>query len=333
IVTISESLIIPGLIWVGTDDGNVQITQDSGNNWENVRSNVPGVPEDLWVSRVEASHFKTGTAYLTFDGHRSDNFKPWVFKTTDYGKTWTNISNNIPDGQPVYVIKEDLKNRNLLFVGTEFAVFYSINGGESWTKLNNNMPTVAVHDLLIHPRDNDLIAGTHGRGIWILDDITPLQQATKTVLEANAFLFKSRVTTQWLNIRRGGNRGHLYFEAPNPPKDAVISYYLKTAPPNPVKIKISNITNTLARTYSIKGEPGIHKLEWNMRFDPTVKQRKAFITQMKKRIEQELKKAASERRKELKKLQKELEQAGIDVKRLSDFQSKMIEFFYGGVQR
>lgn len=333
IVTISESPITPGLIWVGTDDGNVQITRDSGVNWENVRSNVPGVPEDLWVSRVEASHFKTGTAYLTFDGHRSDNFKPWVFKTTDYGKTWTNISNNIPDGQSVYVIKEDLKNRNLLFVGTEFAIFYSINGGESWTKLNNNMPTVAVHDLLIHPRDNDLIAGTHGRGIWILDDITPLQQATKTVLEADAFLFKSRVATLWLNIRRGGNRGHLYFEAPNPPKDAVISYYLKAAPANPVKIKISNITNTLTRTYSIQGEPGIHKLEWNMRFDPTVKQRKAFTTQMKKRIEQELKKAASERRKELKKLQKELEQAGIDVKRVSDFQNKMIEFFYGGVQR
>ncbi|MGB2764899.1 MAG: hypothetical protein WBC02_12965 [Candidatus Aminicenantaceae bacterium] len=333
IITISESPITPGLIWVGTDDGNVQITQDSGVNWENVRSNVPGVPEDLWVSRVEASHFKTGTAYLTFDGHRSDNFKPWVFKTTDYGKTWTNISNNIPDGQPVYVIKEDLKNRNLLFVGTEFAVFYSISGGESWIKLNNNMPTVAVHDLLIHPRDNDLIAGTHGRGIWILDDITPLQQATKSVLEADAFLFESRVTTQWLNIRRGGNRGHLYFEAPNPPTDAVISYYLKAAPTNPVKIKISNITNTLTRTYSIKGEPGIHKLEWNMQFDPTVKQRKAFITQMKKRIEQELKKAPSERSKELKKLQKELEQAGIDVKLLSDFQGKMIEFFYGGVQR
>ncbi|GAG05671.1 unnamed protein product, partial [marine sediment metagenome] len=190
IITISESPLTPGLIWIGTDDGNVQITRDSGANWENIRLNVPGVPEDLWVSRVEASRFKKGTAYLTFDGHRSDKFKPWVFKTTDYGKTWTSISNNIPDGHSVYVIKEDLKNPDLLFVGTEFAVFYSINGGRTWTKLNNNMPTVAVHDLVIHPRDNDLIAGTHGRGIWILDDITPLQQATKKVLEADAHLFE-----------------------------------------------------------------------------------------------------------------------------------------------
>ena len=179
---------------------------------------IPGVPEDLWVSRVEASHFEEGTAYLSFDGHRSDNFQPWVFKTIDYGQTWTNISNNIPDGHSVYVIKEDLKNPNLLFVGTEFAVFYSINGGRSWIKLNNNLPTVAIHDLVIHPRDGDLIAGTHGRGIWILDDITPLQQATDEVLAAEARLFESRHAIRWLSIERGSARyrGHFFFQGQNP---------------------------------------------------------------------------------------------------------------------
>ncbi|MFC1555439.1 hypothetical protein ACFL7D_12460, partial [candidate division KSB1 bacterium] len=189
IITISESPVKAGLIWVGTDDGNVQVTQNGGEDWTNARNNIRGVPEDLWVSRVEASHFEEGTCYVTFDGHRSANFQPWVFKTTNYGRTWTNITSNIPDGQSCYVIKEDLKNPNLLFVGTEFAVFYTVNGGGSWVKLNNNMPTVAFHDLVIHPRDNDLVAGTHGRGLWVLDDITPLQQLTPEVLNSDAFLF------------------------------------------------------------------------------------------------------------------------------------------------
>ncbi len=333
IITISESPITPGLIWVGTDDGNVQITRDNGNSWKNIRSNVPDVPEYLWVSRVEASHFKEGTAYLSFDGHRSDNFKPWVFKTSDFGKTWASISSNIPDGQPVYVIKEDLKNPNLLFLGTEFALYFSIDGGKIWTKTNNNMPTVAVHDLVIHPRENDLIAATHGRGIWILDDISPLQQATKKVLSSDAFLFKNRTATQWLKIRRGGSRGHFYFEASNPPDEAVISYFIKNTPDVKVKIEISDVTGSSVRTYSFHCKPGIHKLGWDMYFDPTIKKRKLFITQSKKRIEKALKTATPANRKKLQNLQEQLDKAGIDVKLLLDFQEKMMKFFYGGMPR
>lgn len=278
IITISESPIKPFLIWVGTDDGNVQLTRDGGVTWRNVRNSVPGVPDDLWVSRVEASHFEEGTAYLTFDGHRSDNFQPWVFKTIDYGQTWTNISNNIPDGHSVYVIKEDLKNPNLLFVGTEFAAFYSINGGRSWTKLNNNLPTVAIHDLIIHPRDGDLIAGTHGRGIWILDDITPLQQATEEVLAAGAHLFENRVVTRWLNIRRGAARyrGHFIFRGQNPPNNAIISYYLKSTPQTKVQLEISDISGYLKRTVILPGEAGINRYIWNMQFDPTPLQQGVF---------------------------------------------------------
>ncbi len=142
LISIAESPLREGLIWIGTDDGNVQITRNGGVEWTNVRANVPGVPGDLWVSRVEASHFEEGAAYVTFDGHRSANFSPWVFKTSDYGKTWTNLSGNLPEGHPVYVIEEDLVNPNLLFVGTEFASFYTLDGGESWAKLSRNMPTV-----------------------------------------------------------------------------------------------------------------------------------------------------------------------------------------------
>ncbi len=283
ITTISESPITPGIIWVGTDDGNVQVTKNDGEEWTNVRGNVPDVPEEIWVSRVEASRFKDGTCYVTFDGHRSDLFKPFVFKTTDYGETWTNISANLPDGGPVYVIREDLKNKNLLFVGTEFKVFFSIDGGAKWTDLGLNMPTVAFHDLYIHPRDNDLIAGTHGRGIWILDDISPLQQASEELLESEAFLFENgKVGTQWLRLDRGGyGRGNLFFQGENPPNGATISYYLKDKPADPVTLEISDATGTLNTTYTFKdAEAGINRLMWDMRFDPSPDQMKQSITQM-----------------------------------------------------
>ncbi|MCH8287162.1 hypothetical protein IIB79_11665, partial [candidate division KSB1 bacterium] len=157
LITISESPITPGIIWVGTDDGNVQITRNDGKIWTNVRGNIPDVPEDLWVSRVEASHFDEATAYVSFDGHRSDNYDPWIYRTTDYGRTWSAVMSNIPNGQVVYVVKEDLKNQNLLFAGTEGTVFASVNGGESWERLMNDMPTAAIHDLVIHPREHDII--------------------------------------------------------------------------------------------------------------------------------------------------------------------------------
>lgn len=285
ILTISESPVRAGLIWVGTDDGNVQLTRDGGVNWTNVRVNIRGVPDGIWVSRVEASHFDEGTCYLTFDGHRSDNFKPYVFKTTDYGQTWANIANNMPDGQCIYVIKEDLKNPNLLFVGTEFACFVSLNGGQSWNRLMNGLPTVAVHDLVIHPRDNDLIAGTHGRGVWILDDISPLQQYTEEVQNSEAFLFEARAATQWLNISRGGSRGHLYFSGENPQRGAVINFFVKDAPTDKVQLEISDIGGQLKRTVEIETAAGINMYSWDMRFDPTEEQRRLFIQQLRLMIE------------------------------------------------
>jgi photosystem II stability/assembly factor-like uncharacterized protein len=283
IITISESSITQGLIWVGTDDGNVQLTRDDGKTWTNVRENVPDVPEGIWVSRVEASRFDEGTCYLSFDGHRSDNFKPYVFKTTDFGTTWSNITSNLPDGGPVYVIREDLKHKNLLFIGTEFAVFFSRDGGQNWTNLSLNMPTVAFHDLMIHPRDNDLIAGTHGRGIWILDDISPLRQVTDKILSAEAHLFESeRPGTHWLSLRRGGyGRGNLYFAGENPPFGAKINFYLKDKPADTIEIEITDATGNLKTTYSIKdAEAGMNYLMWDMKFDPSPKEMKQAITQM-----------------------------------------------------
>ncbi len=336
ITSISESPITPGIIWVGTDDGNVQVTQNDGGEWTNVRGNVPDVPEGIWVSRVEASRFKDGTCYLTFDGHRSDNFKPYVFKTTDYGQTWTNISANLPDGGPVYVIREDLKNKNLLFLGTEFKVFFSIDGGQKWTDLGLNMPTVAFHDLQIHPRDNDLIAGTHGRGIWILDDISPLQQASEKVLESEAFLFDDgKVGTQWLRLDRGGyGRGNLFFQGENPPNGATISFYLKDKSDGPVTLEITDATGTLKTTYTLKdAEAGISRLMWDMRFDPSPDQMKQSMTQMQTMMDRILGRPEVEQAQKatVEKALEQLKQPGIGYREAQAIQRRAFETIgFGG---
>jgi photosystem II stability/assembly factor-like uncharacterized protein len=281
IISISESPMTPGLIWVGTDDGNVQITRDSGKTWTNVRANVPEVPRGLWVSRVEASRFAEGTAYAAFDGHRSDNFVPWIFKTTDYGKTWTKITAGLPENGPVYVVKEGLRNPNLLFAGTETSVFATIDGGRTWQRLANGLPTVPVHDLVIHPRDFDLIAGTHGRSVWILDDITPLEQLTSDVVAGDAHLFQSRVATLWRGISRGATRGHFYYAGRNPltmtqlepgnsppeiTNSAAVHYYLRTDQPGSVTLQIQDVNSTQIHTAQVPGTAGVHRYFWNLRF-------------------------------------------------------------------
>lgn len=295
LITISESPLVPGLIWVGTDDGNVQLTLDDGVTWTNVRPNIPDVQETIWVSRVEASHFDKAVCYVTFDGHRSDDFRPYVYKTEDFGRTWENITNNLPDGHSVYVIREDLKNKNLLFVGTEFGVFASVNGGKSWTQLKNGIPTVAAHDLLIHPRAADLIAGTHGRGVYILDDITHLQQFTEEVSGKEAHLFENPVATKWQGISRGATRGHKLFVGRNPlsmsqvepsnsptpiQNTASINYYLKSKPQEKAMVKISNLDQTMTRTILLDDTPGIGRYRWDMRFEPTEQQKKDFVKRL-----------------------------------------------------
>jgi len=282
IISVVESPVVADLIWAGTDDGNVQVTRDGGKTWTNVRPNIPRtvVPEGTWVSRVEPSHFEPGTAYVSFDGHRRMDMKPYILKTTDYGKTWTAIASTLPARYPVYVVKEDLKNPNLLFAGTEFSAYVSIDGGAGWRRLSG-LPTVPVHDLVIHPREADLIAATHGRSLWILDDITPLQQLTPAVLQSDMHLFKNKVATIWTAVSRGATRGHLMFQGRNPltiaarppanspselQNSAAVSYYLKDAPAGPVQIEISSMDG--ARTFSanVQATAGINRYFWPLRF-------------------------------------------------------------------
>ena len=271
LTTVAESPKLPGVLWVGTDDGNVQVSRDGGATWTNVAKNVPGIGEMYHISRVEPSRYDAATCYLAVDGHRYDDLKPYVFVTRDYGATWASIVSNLPPSGHVNVIREDPRNKDLLFAGTEFGLFVSFNAGGEWKPLMSGLPTVRVDDVLIHPRDNDLIVGTHGRGIFILDDITPLQQlSSRKVLDTDAHLFEVRPGTQWLTDVRlsrfpGGAR---IYRGLNPPAGTAVSYYLKSAPAGDVKITISDYTGKVVRNLTGTKEVGINRVQWNLRADP-----------------------------------------------------------------
>ncbi len=197
---IRESPSRPGVIWIGTDDGNLQVSLDTGETFTNVMGNIQGAPRGyVQVSRIEPSHFDPGTCYVALDNHRNDDWKPYLFKTTDFGKTWTNVTANLPTNANINALREDYDNPNLLFVGTEFGLYVSLDGAREWKQFMTGLPSVRVDDILIHPRDRDLIIGTHGRSIWIADDISPLEQMKPRDLTADVKLFDPRPAVQWKN--------------------------------------------------------------------------------------------------------------------------------------
>jgi photosystem II stability/assembly factor-like uncharacterized protein len=267
ILSVAESYIIPGVIWCGTDDGNVQVTQDSGESWTNVASNIPGLPQNTWCSRIEASRFAAGTAFAVFDGHRSDDYNTYVYKTTDYGKTWTDISGNLPFGW-VHVIRQDTRNPDLLYVGTEFSIFASWDSGESWIDLKNNLPTVAVRDVAVHPRDNDLIIGTHGRGVWILDDISVLQEFAPDVEDDAMFLFSIRPFTRFYAGSSQETFTRKAFTAQNPAYGINISVYLGEKPSEKPQISIKNTQAEIVYETSLPKREGLQQITWNLQYLP-----------------------------------------------------------------
>ena len=268
VITVSESPIKPGITWAGTDDGNVQVTRDDMATWTEVGKNLPGLPAGhmYWVSRVVASAHDSARAYVAVDGHRSDDLKPYVYMTNDFGRTFTSISGNLPAFGNVQVITEDPKNPDLLFVGTEFGLYVSLNRGQSWQKFMNNYPTIRTDDIRIHPRDGDLIIGSHGRSIWIADDITPLQQLTPAVLAADATLFDIRPAVAWLNDRKAGQAvtGQFVFQGENAPRGTAISYYLKNAGMGPAKISITDVSGRVVREIDGTANQGINRVQWNL---------------------------------------------------------------------
>jgi photosystem II stability/assembly factor-like uncharacterized protein len=283
IFTISESPVVPGLVWAGTDDGNIQLTRDGGRTWTNVRPNLRGVPAHTWVSRVEASQFEAGTAYVVFDGHRRGDMKPYVLRTADFGRTWTSLSATLPASMPVYVVREDVRNPKLLYAGTETGVLVSVDAGRAWHPLGTGLPVVPVYDLVLHPREGDLIAATHGRSVWILDNLGPLQQLTDDVLAAEAHAFGNKVATRWRGVSRGAERGHLLFRGQNPltirqvapanspselQNSASIDFYLRSAPASRARIEIAEAGGEGRRfTAEVEAHQGINRYLWPLRFD------------------------------------------------------------------
>lgn len=231
IISLAESPVTPGVIWVGTDDGNLQVTRDGGKTWTNVIRNVKGIPANSPVSHVEPSKVSADIVYVAFDRRMFDDFAPYIYRTQDGGKTWEKISGTLPHGAYVHVVREDPRKPNVLYAGTERGLYISWNGGKEWQPLRmKNLPPVAVHDILIHPRENDLILGTHGRGIWIFDDITPIQEWKEEVLKEPLHIFPIRPAFHFASKGTRIFSGDKRFSGPNPPYGALVTFYVKDVP-------------------------------------------------------------------------------------------------------
>lgn len=267
IYTIAESPLKQGLIWIGTDDGLVQLTQDGGKTWTDVTPNIKGLPPESWVTRIEASHFKEGTAYATFDRHRMDDNKPYLFKTADLGKTWKPLHKGLPEVGYLHVVREDPVNPNLLYTGSEFGLYLSFDGGDSWMAYKNDFPTIAVRDIQIHPREMDLLVGTHGRGLWVLDDITPLQGLSPELLASDFSLFQPRDAVLYSYKGNSMYSGPHAFQGPNPPEGAMITYYLRDEPKkgDTVTLTIKDSAGQNIATLSAEKNKGLNRVIWPLR--------------------------------------------------------------------
>lgn len=268
ITTVSESPVGEGILWVGTDDGNLQLSKDGGITWINLIDRVKGIPKYTYVSRVVASHFIEARAYVTFDGHRNNDFKSYVYATEDFGKTWKSLANDLPSGGSVNVIREHHRNQNLLFVGTERGAYFSINRGNNWIKFEGNLPTVPVDDIAIHPRENDLIFGTHGRSIFILDDITPLEELSKEVLDSESHFFTIRPAERFQYYKHKGDfTDHRMFIAPNPPYGAIITYYINCELDEKDEVVITILDSDRNKIRELKGtkNQSFNRIKWDLR--------------------------------------------------------------------
>ena len=272
IVSLAESHVRPGYLWAGTDDGNVWFTRNDGAQWEQIpAARFPGLAAgDVYVTRIEASHFDSLTAYIAFDNHRWNDFTPYVYVTTDGGRSFRSIAANLPTGGPDYlrVIREDPINRDLLYAGTGRGVYVSLDRGRSWSRFMTGLPTTPVYDLQIHPRDRELIAATHGRGFWIVN-VNPLQQLTPAVMAKNVHLFAPHTAFEYGQgptmgaSANGAGQGN--FEAPSPAHGADITFRLASQTRDTVRIVITNALGDTVRTLNGPRSAGVHTVTWDLR--------------------------------------------------------------------
>jgi photosystem II stability/assembly factor-like uncharacterized protein len=265
VYTLAESPVKQGLLWAGTDDGKVWKTENDGGSWTDLTASLPAAVKGVWISRIEASHHDPLVAYVAVDGHRSGKYTPWLLRTADGGKSWQNIAASLPEGEPVKVAREDPKNPSLLFAGTEFGLWASVDRGGRWFKIGK-LPTVAVDDILIHSRDHDLLAATHGRSIYVVDDIRPLQELTPQVRRKPAHLFPVRPALgRYLLPGWGEWSGTAVFKGENPPEGALITFWVGRYSGDEVKIAITNSKDQPVANLTAPGTPGLNRVSWNLK--------------------------------------------------------------------
>ncbi len=268
LTTLAESPAKPGVIWTGADDGKVQVTLDGGLSWLDRTAELTdaGAPEDFWVSRVFPSPHDAGTCFVAKTGWRFDDYRPCLFKTTDSGETWSAVSGDLPPDKPINAVIQDARNPDLLVVGTEWGVYMTLDGGEAWFPFVNNMPWVKVTDLIVHPRENDLVVGTYGRGIYITD-ISPLQELDTDVLEKDVHLFDIEPRTQYVYGGIGNYRllGDSHLSTPNEPNAVAVHYYLKNEAEGGVKIIVADAAGTVLAEMDGDAAAGLNTVLWSMR--------------------------------------------------------------------
>ena len=266
IVTLDESPLDADVLWVGLDDGNLQVSRDGGRTWREVSGNVNGIMDGTYVSRITASGAAVGSAYAAFDGHRHGDFRPYLFRTADFGATWSPIVNGFPDIGVVNDVIEDPSNPDVLYAGTENGLFFSADAGASWIEFAQ-LPSTQYDDLLIHPREHDLVVGTHGRSILILDDVRPLAEWSADVARSAAHLFPIRTATTFHYWKDTSYRGQAEYAGENPPDGAILTYWIGSAAQQ-ATVTVRNAAGDVVRTLRVGGEPGLHRTTWDLRHEP-----------------------------------------------------------------
>jgi photosystem II stability/assembly factor-like uncharacterized protein len=265
VYTLSESPVEKGMLWAGTDDGKLWVTGDNGKAWTDLTGTLPKVAKGEWISRIDAGHQDARVAYLAVDAHRSGNYAPLAWRTADRGKSWTSIVEGLPVDQPVKVVREDPVNPNVLYAGTEFGLYLSLDQGKRWTKFGA-LPTVAVDDILVHPREHDLVIATHGRSLFVIDDLTPVEGLTEATRLKEAYLFPVRKALgRALFSGWEDSSGSTVYRGANPPEGALLSFWIKEGGPEPVKIEIKNAQGQTVANLTAPAVSGINRTSWDLK--------------------------------------------------------------------
>jgi hypothetical protein len=265
VVSLAESPMVKGMLWAGTDDGRVHVTKNDGGAWADVTPKEAG---GLYVSRIFPSQHQQDTAYVAVDGHRSDDFRTLLFMTEDAGKSWKSLAGDLPPKEPVEVVIEARLNKETLYAGTQFGLYVTVDRGGHWVRINGkSLPPAPIGDLQIHPRERDLVVATHGRSIYVLDDVTPIAQLTPEVRDKRLYLFEPMPATPRLYAGRNYGGGAGIFRAPNPPMGAAITYWLRDGNPDGVKLRISDASGATLRELSGPGRPGLNRVTWDLQAD------------------------------------------------------------------